>query len=174
VKLLFHKTFFVSGLLAILMLTVMAIQGAALKTAVTPGGILNLEFARTTSRVEEILIAWKYLNNTALWNTLIDFGFLASYTFFFSKGIQYLLTISSHRLLQKNKGVLQKISGVPGMLDAIENAIMLGWLLQIIPSFTPGMIYWMVCVKFFLAGILLLVCFPAWIFNTYQLFKKND
>jgi len=154
------------------MLTVMAIQGAALKTEITPAGILNLEFARTNSRIEEILLAWKFLNNTALWNTLIDFGFLASYTFFFSKGMQYAPSIFQNSWLQKNKNALQKLSVAPGFLDAIENGFMLGWLLEIIPAFSPAFVYWMVWVKFILAGILLAVCFPAWIYNAYQRIKK--
>jgi hypothetical protein len=173
VKNSFHKQFFVAGLLALLMLTVMAIQGAALKTAATPLGILDLEFAKTTTRVEEILLAWKYLNNTALWNTLIDFGFLTAYTFFFSKGMQYLLSIVQQPWLQKNRRALQKMTSVPGYLDAIENGFMLGWLLNIIPSFSPSFVYWMVWIKFILAGVLLIVCFPAWVYNAYQLFKKN-
>jgi hypothetical protein len=151
----------------------MAIQGSALKTDTTPRGILNLEFAHTVGRVEEILLAWKYLNNTALWNTLIDFGFIASYSYFFSKGIAYLQTKFQYGWLQKYKGIWQKMAITPGILDAIENGFMLGWLLQIVPSFSPALVYWMVWVKFILAGILLAVCLPAWIYNTYQFSRKT-
>ncbi len=170
----FHKPFFVAGLLAMLMLATMAIQGGALKTAATPLGILDLEFAKSTTRVEEILQAWKFLNNTALWNTLIDFGFLASYSFFFSKGVLYATSVIQNNWLQKNKNALLKLAIFPGLLDAVENGFMLGWLLQIIPSFSPPFVYWMVWIKFILAGLLLMVCFPAWVYNVYLLFKKND
>lgn len=137
-------------------------------------GILDLEFAKTTTRVEDILLAWKYLNNTALWNTLIDFGFLASYTFFFSKGMQYVSSLLQQPWLQKKKKFFQKLTIVPGFLDAIENGFILGWLLNIIPSFSPSFVYGMVWMKFILAGVLLAVCFPAWVYNVYLLFKKND
>ncbi|HSC55233.1 MAG TPA: hypothetical protein VLC98_16490 [Phnomibacter sp.] len=173
VKLYFNKTFFIAGLLAILMYLVMAIQGAALKTAATPCGILNLEFAGKYNRVEEVVKAWRYLNNTALWNTLIDFGFLAAYTFFFARGTQYLSTCLPGSSLLKYQPLLQKTAFLPGLFDVVENGFMLGWLLNIVPAYSPELVYVLVWIKFILAAILFLVCFPAWIFNTYQFFKKK-
>jgi hypothetical protein len=124
--------------------------------------------------VDEILTAWKNLNDTALWNMLIDFAFIATYTFFFSKGMQYVTARPTHNWFFKNKNVLLLLPPVPGMLDAVENGFMMGWFLQFIPSFSPPLVYWMVWIKFIMAGMLLAICFPAWVYNSYRLFKKNN
>ena len=167
-------TFRIAGLPALIMLTVMAIQGAALKTATTPMGILDLELAGTVARVDEILQAWQYLNNTALWNNLIDYGFLTAYSFFFAKGIQFLLNQWPIERLQKLSGILLLLPWVPGILDAIENAFMLGWLLNFVPAYSPALVYWMVCVKFALAALLFIICFPAWLYNFYLLMRPKS
>lgn len=167
-------TFRIAGFTALIMLIVMAIQGAALKTAVTPLGILDLEVAGTVTRVEEILRAWQFLNNTALWNNLIDYGFLTAYSFFFAKGIQFVLNQQPSNRWQKWRGLLLLLPWVPGILDAIENAFMLGWLLNLVPAYSPALVYWMVCMKFALAALLLIVCLPAWLYNFYLLMQSKS
>lgn len=171
-KFTFDRNFFVSGALALVMILVMAIQGYPLKTATTPAGILSLEFARTTGRVDEILAAWKFLNLTALWNTLIDFAFLTTYGFFFHYGIKFLMANNGNRFWHDQYSWLIKMAWLPSILDAIENIFMLGWLLQFVPSYSPGLVFVLVCIKFSSAAVLFTGSFYGWVINLYRRTKN--
>jgi hypothetical protein len=168
----FDRIFFGAGLLALLFMVVMAVQGHPLKTAATPAGILSLEFAKTNERVLEILHAWAYLNNTALWNTLIDFAFMLSYGFFFSRAVKYLAELRVPFVYRHSKA-FQKLAWLPTLLDAIENLFILGWLLYLVPSFSPLLVYGMVVCKFLLAAFMVLLAFPAWVYNLFALLKRG-
>ena len=168
----FDRVFLWSGLLAILFMLVMAVQGHPLKTVVTPAGILSLEFAKTNERVQEILQAWTYLNNTALWNTLIDFAFMLSYGFFFSRAIKYLADLRLSFFFAHAKALL-KLAWLPTLLDAIENLFILGWLLYLVPAFSPMLVYCIVVCKFLIAALMVLIAFPAWVYNLFALLKRG-
>ena len=165
------KPLLLSGLLAMVMAGVMMVQGQALKTAVTPLGILNLEFALHAGRVEQILDAWRFLNLTALWNNLIAFGFLAAYGYFFSSGVRYWMASRPGLYTRSYPVLLYKGAWLPSVLDAIENIFLLGWLLQFIPSYSPALVFWMVCLKFALAAFYLAIALAGWINNLIRLTK---
>lgn len=166
------RTFLISGCLALVMAVAMTIHGHALITPATPWGILNLELARTLPGVESVLDSWKQLSDTAMWNTLMDFSFLAAYSWFFFCGMRFIGILAVRNGASWPSGLTRKLSRVPGVLDAIENFFLLGWLLNLIPEFSPGLVWLMVCIKFALAAMLLLFCLPAWLYNFWLLIKK--
>jgi hypothetical protein len=173
-KLSYDRSFFVAGIIALVFAIVMTVQGQALKLPGTPLGILDLEFARNESRVDEVVQAWKFMSLTALWNVLIDFAFLAAYGYFFSKAMKYLSRGGSHTFWYKRYPLLNKLAWLPSWLDGIENAFMLGWLLRFVPAGSPAVVFWLVCVKFAVAFILVCIALPAWLYNIYRRFKPIE
>ncbi len=119
--------FFFLGTIA--MMIVMAKTGATLKTATTPMGILDLEFAYNTTKTTAIINAWApttALDNIAVAkvNTYWDFLFLFFYAGF--------LFMACKKIAAKIKGpvakagsIIAKAALLASFLDIIENAGML-------------------------------------------------
>lgn len=109
-----------------IMIVVMTKTGASLKTATTPKGILDLEFAYNTSKTTIVLNAWapnSNIDNTgaAKLNTYLDFIFLFFYSLFL------FFTCDKIARITKNKTGSLIANGAlyAGLLDVIENAGML-------------------------------------------------
>lgn len=114
---------------SLLMLIVMAQTGATLKTAATPLGILNLEFAYTAEKAFAVILAWTGLipaDNvfTAIINTWLDFIFILFYTLFLYQASK-MLAITQTGLQSFIGHFLSKGALAAGMLDVLENIGML-------------------------------------------------
>ncbi len=121
--------FIIAGTLV--MMYVMMSTGKTLKTPFTPLGILDLEFAYNSSKVNAILNTWSpaapgEIDNirVAIRNTWLDFIFLFFYSLF--------LFYSCKTIAESFNGILQKIGKLlamgalnAGLLDIVENAGML-------------------------------------------------
>jgi len=120
--------FFLLGTLV--MMVVMAKTGDTLKTAATPLGILDLEFAYNISKTTTVINAWaparSGLDNISMAkvNTYWDFVFLFFYT--------GLLFIACKKISATGKGsfakagkFIAKAALVAGFLDILENTGML-------------------------------------------------
>jgi hypothetical protein len=116
--------FFLLG--SLVMIYVMAKTGAPLKTASTPLGILDLEFAYNTAKTSSVINAWATSDNIAAakLNTWLDFLFLFFYSFF--------LFFASKRIAGTFQGVVAKTGQLvakgalaAGFLDILENMGML-------------------------------------------------
>jgi hypothetical protein len=116
--------FFLLG--SLLMIYVMATTGAPLKTAATPLGILDLEFAYNSSKAASVFDAWVSSGNirVAKNNTWLDFIFL-----FFYAGFLFL---ACKKIAQFIKGPVGRAGNmiavaalVAGFLDVLENTGML-------------------------------------------------
>jgi hypothetical protein len=113
----------------IIMIVVMTITGATLKTPTTPKGILDLEFAYNTTKVNTVTNTWLYngkIDNikAAKINTYLDFIFLVFYALF--------LFVACKKIANSYTGSFSKIglllakgALVAGLLDVFENAGML-------------------------------------------------
>ncbi len=111
------------------MMVVMSKSGAVLKTATTPQGILNLEFAYNTSKTKNIINAWQLSSQpdklqAAINNTFYDFVFL-----FFYAGFLFL---ACKKIAATIKGPVAKAGNyiassalLAGIFDALENTGML-------------------------------------------------
>ncbi len=113
------------------MIAVMSNTGKPLKTCDTPNGIVNLEFANTTAKVNKVFTAWQI--NTAAsklpaakTNTYWDFIFI-----FFYAGLLFLSCrkfyniYKTHTFFYKAGKLLAKAVLVAAALDVIENLYML-------------------------------------------------
>lgn len=121
--------FFVIGTIA--MIIVMGNTGKPLKTCVTPSGIVNLEFANTAAKVNNVFTAWEI--NTpaskipaAITNTYWDFVFI-----FFYGGLLFLCCRKFYSIYNptsffyKAGEMLAKAALAAAALDVIENLYML-------------------------------------------------
>lgn len=155
----------------LLMLYVMAKTGAPLKTATTPHGILNLEFAYNSQKAAAVIGAWQPDNKieAAIKNTQYDFIFIFFYALF--------LYLGCRKVAKKYNGLLQKAglffaacAIAAGLLDVLENfgmlATLYGHLSETMSVFTVtcSAIKWMLA----LSALLYLV-----IFGLAGLTKKN-
>lgn len=169
--------FLVAG--TFIMMYIMASTGRTLKTVATPLGILNLEFAYNSNKVNTVLESWSpgisgRTDNikAAIKNTWLDFIFL----FFYSLLLFFVCMIISGAF----SGFIQKLGlflamGAlnAGLLDIAENAGMLislnGFTSNSISLFTSicSVIKWLLALSA-LAYILL-----AGPFFLYKQMKKN-
>lgn len=113
----------------VVMMIVMAITGAPLKTPTTSKGIIDLEFAYNESIANRVLSAWQSNGITdnifaAKINTWLDFIFL----FFYSLLLWYTCILIAPLLngfLSKAGRFFAGMALAAGMLDIFENAGML-------------------------------------------------
>lgn len=154
----------------LVMIVVMTINGATLKTPATPKGILDLEFAYNASKASSVTTAWKGvvpIDNlfVAKMNTWLDFLFIFFYSFLLFNTCK-LLAASFNGILLGTGRWLAKGSLAAGLFDVLENAGMLITLQgNISDSFTMltfifSIIKWMMVIAtlvyILLAGVLLL------------------
>lgn len=144
----------------LVMMIVMSRTGAPLKTSATPNGILNLEFACDTNKVNAIITAWSSTPgvdnvDAAKKNTYLDFIFIFFYTLFL-----YLASIKLNKLFGGKFGKAGKWIGLgallAGGLDVLENAGMLVSLSG--HTSNPVALFTVICavIKWALAGIAVL------------------
>ena len=122
--------FFLIG--SLIMVYVMTKTGAPLKTATTPHGILDLEFAYNTAKTDVVMNAWSVTDPidiiaAAKFNTWLDFIFLFFYSIF--------LFLAAKRISKSFGGgfgragkIVAKGALLAGILDVFENSGMLATL----------------------------------------------
>lgn len=135
----------------LLMIFVMRWQGQTLVTEVSPRGIIDLEFARTTARLQQLQQAWS-LKDLQL-NILLDFVFIGAYTFFF---VTTAIRIKIGRDWPRIAYVFVWLAFVAGLLDVVENILMYLAFTNSVGAFSSNLIYYCALVKFSLIALLLL------------------
>lgn len=121
--------FFILGTVA--MIIVMGKTGKPLKTTSTPMGIVNLEFAYNTVKVDSVFKAWDAGSvnskiDIAKTNTYWDFLFIVFYAGLFFLWSRHLSNIYREGTGFNKAGKLfAKLALTAGMLDVIENICML-------------------------------------------------
>ena len=117
----------------LVMAIVMYVSGAPLKTIETASGILNLEFANTQQKVNNIISVWKNASTTnvdviaaAKKNTYFDFLFLLYYAFFlYSCCKQLALSLAAKKKFALWLNDAAGLALLAGILDFAENIGML-------------------------------------------------
>ena len=135
----------------LLMIFVMRWQGQTLVTEVSPRGIIDLEFARTTARLQQLQQAWslKYLQL----NILLDFVFIGAYTFFF---VTTAIRIKKGRDWTRFGYAFVWLAFVAGLLDVVENILMYLAFTKSVGASSFNLIYYCALGKFNLIALLLL------------------
>ena len=148
------KKLLVATISFLLVFMAMRFQGAALKTAITPGGILNLEFANSPAKLIEVLNAWDLtITKQNIW---LDFLFIPAYVLLFSMLAAFCASKWYKGLFIRIGAVMVRAAFVAGVLDIAENLLMLE---SIAGNYTPSSLwltYYCAGIKF---SILLLIGF---------------
>jgi hypothetical protein len=118
------------------MMIVMFVTGRPLATAVTPQGIICLEFAKTEMEVEQVLSAWTSASSqntnilhAARVNTYLDFIFLSFYSLFLFVFCRRLADgLSARKMAARAFHLLSMLALFAGFLDVLENIGMLASL----------------------------------------------
>jgi len=160
---------------SVLMAYVMTRTGATLKTASTPHGILNLEFAYDTAKTSAVMNAWAPAKNTdniaaAKLNTWLDFIFLFFYSF--------LLFFSCKKIAQTFPGTVEKAGNLfakgalfAGLFDVLENAGMLLTLYNLTSGIIAFLTTFFSVMKWALATTAVLYVLTGVLLWAYQKFK---
>lgn len=138
-------------------ITVFAImrwQGASLFSSYSPGGIVDLELARTTEQVQKYLLLWK--NNVVKWNISIDFFFIIAYTWLLYAWLRWIKEHLENATRLTINQWLTKAVVLVGVLDVLENCLMLFTIKGLYNSFSLEATYWFAVIKFVLAGVTLM------------------
>ena len=141
-------------LATILVFILMRIQGASLFSQFTPGGIVDFELARTPEQVQKYLLLW---NNAVIkWNITIDFFFIIAYTWLLYAWLRWIKEhIENVQRLKINQWLTKAVVLV-GVLDVLENCLMLFTIKGLYKAFSLEATYWFAVVKFALAGLTLM------------------
>jgi hypothetical protein len=137
-------------------ITVFAImrwQGASLFSSYSPGGIVDLELARTTEQVQKYLLLWK--NNVVKWNISIDFFFIIAYTWLLYAWLRWIKEHLENATRLTINQWLTKAVVLVGVLDVLENCLMLFTIKGLYNGFSLEATYWFAVIKFVLAGVTL-------------------
>ena len=153
----------IATIMTSLMIVVMIITGAPLKTNITPAGILHLEFAYTATQVHTVLNAWTPHQDTSIikaarLNTWLDFAFIISYSLLFYQLCRWIIK-ASFKLSTAGKW-MAKASILAGSLDMLENTGMLVSMSGYITNATA--LFTVACagLKWFI--VILVVLFIIW------------
>lgn len=112
-----------ASLFSLIMIVILRWQGKELVTALTPAGILALEFANTPEKLASILAIWN--KETVQNNILIDFLFVIAYTWFFILGVAKSTSQWTHPFMRQFGATGIRMAFLAGILDIVENILML-------------------------------------------------
>ena len=144
----------VFGSLTALFFFILRIQGANLITEATPYGIVNLEFASTAEELNAVLFGWPNADVKA--NIYIDFVFIPFYVLFFSTAALACSQAWVSSSMQSAGKSLSKAVYFAGVLDLIENKIMLDSFAGSFSDFTLMLTNWCAGAKFLLLLVVML------------------
>lgn len=160
------KKLLVASISFLLIFIAMRFQGAALKTANTPGGILNLEFANSPAKLINVLTVWDL--TIAKQNIWIDFLFIPSYVLLFSMIAAFCSNKWNIGLFIRIGALMARAAFVAGFFDIAENLLMLQ---SIAGNYTPSSLwltYYCAGIKFlilFLIGLYIIISVPILLKN---------
>ncbi|MDB5252949.1 MAG: hypothetical protein JWP27_2118 [Flaviaesturariibacter sp.] len=98
----------------------MRMQGGALVSAISPHGIIDLEFAWSPARVTALKAAWD--PGSIYLNTALDFLYILSYTSFLVAACRW---VTAKAGWERAGGIGASATLVAGCADALENALMM-------------------------------------------------
>lgn len=145
-----------------IMVVVMQWQGSGLKTATSPHGIVDLEFANSWTLLQTTLTGWDL--SVVKMNIWLDFVFIVTYVLFLSLAAEITaLKWASKSWLSQTGIFLAKAIWVAGVLDIAENLLMLKTIAGNYDEMSLRLTYFCAAAKFALVGLVvlyLLLCLP--------------
>lgn len=148
------KNISIAAILTVIMVIVMRWQGNALVNTISPGGIINLEFADTPQRLLELLSRWDI--TTVKTNIWLDFLFIISYVLFLSVASELCAERWPENSIPQQAGLFfARMAYLAGMLDVIENLLMLQSIQGNYTVTSLQFTFYFAAIKFLLAGVII-------------------
>ncbi|MGZ5285608.1 MAG: hypothetical protein ACXWV0_01785 [Flavisolibacter sp.] len=154
------RNLLISFALLIISIVIMRLQGSSLVTPLSPKGIIDIEFARTAERFNQLRL---FLNHQAVMtNIYLDFIFIAAYTWFLVAACKY---INSKTQWQKWSNIFSTLAVSAGLFDVFENFLLILVWNERFKTSLLEVIFWCAAIKFVLAGAVILYLLLSWPFT---------
>ena len=148
------KKLSVSAIAVLLMIILMRVQGSSLKTSTSPRAIVDLEFADTPQKLQDLILHWDL--SVVKMNIWLDFLFIVTYVLFLSIAAEFSAIKWGEGIGQKIGFWMARIAYVAGVLDIAENLLMLQSVTGNFTGSSLRLTFYCAAVKFILAGLVLL------------------
>lgn len=148
------KNLSIAGLASVLMFIVLRIQGSELKTPISKRAIVDLEFADTIKRVQELFAFWNL--QTVKINVWIDFLFIIAYVSFLSIAAKLTAAKWKDGSFKQLGIIFSRLAFVAGLLDVCENIFMLQTAAGNYMPISLILTFYCAAFKFILAGLIIL------------------
>ncbi len=154
------RNLLISFALLIISIIIMRWQGSSLVTPISPKGIIDIEFARTAERFNQLRL---FLNHhVVMTNIYLDFIFIAAYTWFLVAACKY---ISYKTQWQKWSNIFSTIAVSAGLFDVFENFLLILIWNDRFKTSLLEVVFWCAAIKFVLAGAVMLYLLLSWPFT---------
>lgn len=148
------KNLSIAGLASVVMFIVLRIQGSDLKTPVSKRAIVDLEFADTVKRVQELFAVWNV--QTVKINVWIDFLFIIAYVSFLSLAAKATAAKLKNGFFKQAGIFFSRLAFVAGLLDVCENIFMLQTTAGNYSAISLTLTFYCASFKFIFAGLIIL------------------
>jgi hypothetical protein len=149
-----NKKLSVAAISTLIMIVIMRWQGSELVTSISPSAIVNLEFAKTKERLNELLINWDI--SVVKMNIWIDFLFIVSYVLFLSLSSTLTALKWPEGFMRQIGFTFARVAFAAGILDIAENLLMLQSIGGNFTQVSLQLTYYCAAIKFTLAAMILL------------------
>lgn len=161
-----NKKWIYSFVFFLAMTIVMQWQGASLKIAIAPSGILALEFANREILLFPLLSNWKL--NVVRMNIFLDFIYIVSYTLFFITSLKRLVQKYSKGFYHNVGSALINIALMAALFDIVENVFMLFTISNQYNSISLEITSLFASLKFILIVFIILYLVLAFLVSLYR------
>ncbi|HEX3025100.1 MAG TPA: hypothetical protein VHP12_07805 [Chitinophagaceae bacterium] len=148
------KKLSVAAVASVVMFIVLRIQGSELKTPISKKAIVDLEFADTVKRVQELFAVWNL--QTVKINVWIDFLFIIAYVSFLSLAAKATAAKLKMGFFKQAGIFFSRLAFVAGLLDVCENIFMLQTAAGNYTSVSLTLTFYCATFKFIFAALIIL------------------
>ncbi len=143
-----------SAIASVILFIVLRFQGAALKTPISKRAIVDLEFADTPQRIQELFVVWNM--QTVRINVWIDFLFIIAYVSFLSLASKTTAVKWKSIYFKQIGYICSRLAFVAGLFDVCENILMLQTTDGSFTTVSLQFTFYCAAIKFILAGLIVM------------------
>jgi len=148
------KNLTLAAVASVVIIIILRWQGSSLKTPISPRAIVDLEFAVSPQRLNELLFVWN--TSVVKVNIWLDFLFIVSYVLFLSIAAAFCALKWPAGIMRQMGLTLARAAYLAGILDIAENLLMLQSIAGYFTITSLQLTYYCAAVKFILAALVLL------------------
>jgi hypothetical protein len=154
------RNLLISFLILVAMIILMRWQGSTLVTPQSAKGIIDLEFAKTPAKLQQLQFFWNH--ETVLQNIYLDFLFISAYTWF--------LFTACKAVNNSKSNLFSGLTISAAAFDVLENFLLiLVWNEKFSPSILQ-IVFYVAAIKF----LLIIIIIGYLILSLFGLFKRES